>query len=124
MLSTFNSYAPLFVGAFCNSNKANKRKKYGHVSDSAVSKSSNDNSKTLASDCAGNNTLLLDCGNQKKMTYSTKPIKENSIKEVNSTKIFPKIAKLPHSNERDKIKVGYLHALLLPNCCINFTLNS
>ena len=106
--SISNRYDALLEEDFSNTKKY-KPKKYRNVSDSTISKSSNDDSETLATDCAGNNPSSLDFGDQKKRNCSSKSIQKNSIEEVDfsktTTTIFPKSAKISHSNERNKFKV-------------------
>ena len=103
--SIFNRYDALIEEDFSNTKKY-KPKKYRNISDS---KSSNDDSETLATDCVGNNPSSLDFGDQKKSNCSSKSIQKNSIEEVDlsktTTTIFPKSAKISHSNKRNKFKV-------------------
>ena len=65
--SISNRYDALLEEDFSNTEKY-KPKKYRNVSDSTISKSSNDDSETLTTDCAGNNPSSLDFGDQRRKT--------------------------------------------------------
>ena len=81
-------YDALLEEDFSNTKKY-KPKKYRNVSDSTISKSSNDDSETLATDCAGNNPSLLDFGDQKKRNCSSKSIQKTLSKKSTSPKQQP-----------------------------------
>ena len=108
--SISNRYDALLEEDFSNTKKY-KPKKYRNVSDSTISKSSNDDSETPATNTSHGlrNPSSLDFGDQKKRNCSSKSIQKNSIEEVDPSKttttIFPKSAKISHSNERNKFEV-------------------